>query len=201
MYMVNLELRLKKMSITSIVFAILFILIGLFLIIRPADALHLVSYAVGIIFLIWGLISMTKFFSKKNSENYLEVDFILGAFVFIFGIIILIKPDTIASIIPLLFGIWMLVNGVTKLSYSINIYREKKSFASIIVSLLIIICGVLLIFNPFSAAEILAQLIGISLIVYSILDLIECLVIRKEIKGKAKENQIIEAEFTEKKDE
>ena len=194
----NLDIRLKKMSTTSIVFSILFILIGLFLLIRPGDALHLVSYALGIIFLIWGLISMTKFFSKKNSENYLEFDFILGAFVFIFGIIILIKPNTIASIIPLLFGIWMLINGVTKLSYSITIYRENKTISSMIVSLLIVICGILLIFNPFSAAEFLAQLIGAALILYSGLDLVECFIIRQNVKKKESENKIIEAEYREK---
>ena len=150
--MKNLEVRIGKMNKTSIIFSIIFILLGVFLILRPGDALHFVSYAVGIIFLIWGLISMTKFFSNKNSESYLELDFIIGAFVFIFGIIILIRPNTIASIIPLIFGIWFLINGVTKLSYSITLFRENRKISSLIVSILIVICGVVLIFNPFSTA-------------------------------------------------
>ena len=114
--MENMEVRIRKMNITSIIFSIIFILIGTFLLARPEDAIHLVSYALGIILLVWGVISVVQFFSNKESQSYLEFGFIVGVFVLIFGIIILVKPDTIASIIPLLLGIWMLINGVTKLS-------------------------------------------------------------------------------------
>ena len=95
--MENLEVKIKKMNITSILFSIIFILIGSFLLARPEDAIHLVSYALGIILIAWGVISVVSFFTDKESQNYLEFGFILGVFVLIFGIIILVKPDTIAS--------------------------------------------------------------------------------------------------------
>ena len=197
--MENFDKKLSSMNRTSIVFSILFMLLGLFLIIKPEDAIHMVSYALGIILLIWGLVSMIKFFSNKESQNYLEFSFIVGVFVFIFGVIILIKPNTIANIIPLLLGIWMLINGVTKLSYSLTINRNNPALGSIIVSGLIIVCGILLIFNPFSGAKALTQIIGGTLILYSLLDLIECISIKTVVNKKAlKEGKIIDAEFKEK---
>lgn len=197
--MENFEVKIKKMSITSIVFSILFILIGLFLIIKPEGAIHVVSYALGIMLLIWGIVSMIQFFSNKKSQNYLEFSFILGMLVFIFGIIILIKPDTIASIIPLLLGVWMICNGVTKLSYSLTINKETNATVSLIVSGLIIILGIFLIFNPFSGAKVITQVIGVMMIVYSVLDLIECIFIRKTINSvKIEDGTIIEAEYKEK---
>lgn len=194
----NIEIKVKKMSMTSIIFSIIFILIGAFLLARPDDAIHLVSYALGIILLVWGLISVVQFFTDKESQNYLEFSFITGVFVLIFGIIILVKPEIIASIIPLLLGVWMLVNGVTKLSYSLTINKNKNAASSIIISLIIVIIGILLIINPFSGAEKLVQILGITIIIYSVLDLLECLSIKKAIKTKEKVNEIIEAEYEEK---
>lgn len=197
--MENFEVKIKKMNITSIIFSILFIIIGIFLLIKPEGALHVVAYALGIMLLIWGVVSIIQFFSKKNSQNYLEFSFILGMLVFIFGIIILIKPDTIASIIPLLLGVWMISNGVTKLSYSLTINKEKNATSSMIVSGLIIILGIFLIFNPFAGAKTLTQIIGVMMIIYSLLDLIECIVIKRTVTSvKIEEGTIIEAEYKEK---
>lgn len=194
----NIEIKVKKMNITSIIFSIIFILIGAFLLARPEDAIHLVSYALGIILVLWGLISIIQFFTDKESQSYLDFGFIVGVFVFIFGVIILIKPNTIASIIPLLLGIWMLINGVTKLSYALTLNNNKNAAGSIIVAILIIILGILLVFNPFAGAKTLVQILGISIIIYSILDLIECFAIKKIIKTVEKDNQIMEAEYVEK---
>lgn len=201
--MESLDKKIKSMFITSIVFSIIYIAIGIFLILKPEDGLTIVSYILGIIFLIWGLVSMTKFFSKKESESYLEFGFILGAFVFIFGIIILIKPTIVSTIIPLLFGIWILLNGVTKLSYAITIFRENRSFVSIIFSLVLIVLGILLVLNPFNELDFLIQIVGSFLIAYSVLDIIDCFIIKitlNTVKKKIEdsEGKVVEAEYREK---
>lgn len=197
--MENMEVRIRKMNITSIIFSIIFILIGSFLLARPEDAIHLVSYALGIILIVWGVISVITFFTDKESQNYLDFGFIVGVFVLIFGIIILVKPDTIASIIPLLLGIWMLINGVTKLSYSLTLNNNKSALSSIIISLIIVLLGILLIINPFQGAKKIVQILGISILVYSLLDLIECFSIKRVMKKvkKIENNIVIDAEYTE----
>ncbi len=199
--MENIEIKIRKMNMTSIIFSVLFILIGTFLLARPEDAIHLVSYALGIILALWGMISIVQFFTDRESQNYLEFSFILGVFMFIFGIIIIVKPNTIASIIPLLLGIWMLINGVTKLSYALTLNKNKNAASSIIISILIIVLGILLVFNPFAGAKTLVQILGVTIIVYSVLDLAECFAIRRIVKKETKDqikNTIIDAEFEEK---
>lgn len=197
--MENMEIKVKKMNMTSIIFSIIFILIGAFLLARPEDAIHLVSYALGIILLLWGAISIVQFFTDKESQNYLDIGFVVGVFVFIFGIIVIVKPNTIASIIPLLLGIWMLINGVTKLSYALTLNRLNNAAGSIIISVLIIILGILLIFNPFAGAQTLVQILGVIIIIYSALDLAECFAIKRVIKkDKIIEGTIVEAEYKEK---
>lgn len=200
--MQNLSTRVRKMSLISIIFSLIFIVTGVFLLVKPETAINVVCYVLGIILVLWGVVSIIQFFSDKNSTNYLSLNFIFGAFVFIFGIIILIKPTIVASIVPLLLGVWMVINGVTKLSYALSIYKETKNLLSIIGSIFIIVFGITLIFNPFEGAKGLVQIIGIALIVYSVLDLVESIIISIGIKSKAdpSEGKIIEAEFKEKED-
>ena len=197
--MENLSIRVKKMSIVSIIFSILFIAIGIFLLLKPETAINIICYVLGVLLILWGVVSMIQFFSDKTSESYLSISFIFGAFVFIFGLIILIKPEIIASIIPLLLGIWMLINGVTKLSYSLTINKLSNATVSIIGSILIIILGVLLIFNPFAGAKSLVQIIGISFIVYSVIDLAESIALTFSLKKKeSTEGKIVEATYKDK---
>ena len=197
----NLSTKVKKMSITSVIFSLLFIFTGIFLLLKPETAINIVCYVLGVILVLWGVVSVIQFFSDKNSTSYLSLSFIFGAFVFIFGIIILIKPSIIASIVPLLLGVWMVINGVTKLSYSLSIYKASKNILSVVGSILIVIFGITLIFNPFEGAKGLTQIIGIALIVYSVLDLIESFSITFSLKNKenSSEGKIVEAEYKEKK--
>ena len=197
----NLSTKVKKMSITSVIFSLLFIVTGIFLLLKPETAINIVCYVLGVILVLWGVVSVIQFFSDKNSTSYLSLSFIFGAFVFIFGIIILIKPSIIASIVPLLLGVWMVINGVTKLSYSLSIYKASKNILSVVGSILIVIFGITLIFNPFEGAKGLTQIIGIALIVYSVLDLIESFSITFSLKNKENpsEGKIVEAEYKEKK--
>ena len=197
--MENLSIRVKKMSIVSIIFSIIFIAIGIFLLLKPETAINIICYVLGVLLILWGVVSMIQFFSDKTSESYLSISFIFGAFMFIFGLIILIKPEIIASIIPLLLGIWMLINGVTKLSYSLTINKLSNATISIVGSIFIIILGVLLIFNPFAGAKSLVQIIGISFIVYSVIDLAESIALTFSLKKNEKaEGKIVEATYKDK---
>jgi uncharacterized membrane protein HdeD (DUF308 family) len=195
--------KIKSMYRTSIAFSIVLFLVGIFLLIKPEVTLHAISYLVGIMLIIWGIVPVISFFTDKDNNNYLEFSFICGVFALIFGIIVMLNPDIIGSIIPLLVGIWMIINGVTKLQYAIMLKRnEADAFVSITLSLIILLCGILLIFNPFGGAIVITKLIGIFLIIYSILDIIECYSIKKTVKtvekkvNKDKDN-IIEAKYEE----
>lgn len=93
----------------------------------------------------------------------------------------------------------MLINGVTKLSYSLTLNNNKSALSSIIISLIIVLLGILLIINPFQGAKKIVQILGISILVYSLLDLIECFLIKRVMKKvkKIENNNVIDAEYTE----
>ena len=190
--------KLKSMFRTSVIVSLALILVGIFLIVSPETTLSFVSYGTGIILLITGLIPTINFFINKENQKYLDISFIFGIIFIIVGIVIIINPKIVASIVPLLIGIWMIINGVIKLYYSIIINKTVKSISSIIISLLILVCGLLLVLNPFGGAVTLTIIIGIFLVVYSLLDLAECIIIYVSNKKSKKEDAVKEAKYIEK---
>ena len=193
-----IENKLKSMFGTSIVVSLILILVGIFLIIYPETTLSFLSYGSGIILLITGLIPTINFFINKENQKYLDISFLFGIVFIVVGIVIIIKPTIVGSIVPLLIGIWMLINGVIKLYYSILLNKSIKSISSIIVSLFILVCGLLLVLNPFSGAIALTIIIGIFLVVYSLLDLAACIIIYIYNKKCKKEDNVKEAKYIEK---
>lgn len=199
-----IKTKIKSMYRTSMIFSIVLLIVGIFLLIKPETTLYAISYLVGIILIIWGIVPVISFFSDKENQNYLEFSFICGVFALIFGIIVMINPSIIGSIIPLLIGIWMVINGVTKLQYALSVKKlGMDATTPIIISLVILICGILLIFNPFGGAVILTKLIGVFLIIYSVLDIVECYTLKTTFKSveknvkKDKSENIIEAKYEE----
>ena len=171
---------------------------------QPETTLNFISYAIGILLMVWGIIPIIGFLSNKDNNNYLETGFILGVFALIIGIIIMLNPKLIISIIPFVVGVWMIINGVTKLSYSLSLSKEHNATTSIVLSIAILICGIVLVFNPFGGAVVLTQVIGISVIIYSAIDIIDCFTLKKAIKEESKtskkdDNKIIEAVYEEEK--
>ena len=104
--------KLKSMFRTSIIVSLILIVLGIFLIVSPEVTLSLVSYGVGIILFVTGLIPTINFFINKENQKYLDISFIFGIIFIIVGIVVIINPKIVASIVPLLIGIWMIINGV-----------------------------------------------------------------------------------------
>lgn len=193
-----IDSKLKSMFRTSIIVSLALILVGIFLIIYPETTLSFLSYGAGIVLLVTGLIPTINFFISRENQKYLDISFLFGIVCIIVGVVIIINPTIVGSIVPLLIGIWMIINGVIKLYYSILINKVIKSIASIIVSLFILACGLLLVLNPFSGAVALTIIIGIFLVVYSLLDLAECIIIYVYNKKSKKEEDVKEAKYIEK---
>ena len=59
------------------------------MLINPETTLHAISYIVGTVLIISGIIPVLGYFLNKDTRNYLNFGFILGVFIIIFGIILI----------------------------------------------------------------------------------------------------------------
>jgi uncharacterized membrane protein HdeD (DUF308 family) len=73
-----------------------------------------------------------------------------------------------------LYGIVVLVTGLSKLQLTVDMLRvkSKKWFLALISAAISIVCAVLILMNPFSSTEVLWMIAGITLIVEALLDVV-----------------------------
>lgn len=183
----------------SILTSVVILVIGIFLFIQPDTVIRMISVVLGIIFLIPGLTALIDYFKEKNSSSL-----VLGIITILVSLILIIKTDLVASILPFILGIYFVVNGITRLQYALELKKDGyTSFTtSLVFSLLIMLCGILFILNPFEGAMALTQMIGMFMIIYAALDISNTVVIKRGMKVVTKDmkNAVIEIEAEEKND-
>ena len=179
-----MEKYMKKVTDLSIVSFLVFIIVGLFLIVRPATTLSLVSYILGLVLLVKGIISLIKYYTNKKANNLFNFGLVLGIIEIVIAVIFISKPSLVASIIPLIIGVWILVNGIFKLQFAINLKNINKSpsIYNLVVACVSILFGLILILNPFDGAVIFTQIIGAFLVVYAIVDFLQSRHIKKTLQ-------------------
>ena len=189
-----MERFMAKFLKSSLISSITLLIISLFLFFETEATIITISYIIGSILIAIGTITIMKYINNLKSSIRNELDIIYGVGMAILGIIVISNPKGLASIIPFVLGIIMIITSATKLQISLDIMKknEGKMTTSTILLLITCICGVVLIFNPFSGAKILAKIIGIIILIYALLDIVSTFKIQKIIKKRnIKENDIV----------
>lgn len=186
-----MERFMTKFLKSSLISSITLLIISLFLFFETEATIITISYIIGSILIAIGTITIIKYINNLKSGIRNELDIVYGVGMGILGIIVISNPKGLASIIPFILGIIMIITSATKLQISLDIMRknEGKMTTSAILLLMTCICGVVLIFNPFSGAKLLAKIIGIIILIYSILDIVSTFKIQKIIKKRNKKEK------------
>lgn len=168
---------IKRLFGINMISSIIFLILGLLLVFKTEGTINLISSIIGCILLINGGFSTIKYF--KENDN--KVNIIYGIVAILAGFILILNPTTIVSILPFVLGVYFTISGIIKFKYALDIknYQRRTPVFMLIVSIMMMICGILFIINPFSGAVAITKTIGIYLIIYSVLDIINSITLRK----------------------
>lgn len=175
-----LEKILKKTGFISIIESLVFIAIGLFLFWKSELALKVISYVLGSIFIILGIIEIIKyFFTYKDNYEVFNYELIFGLMTVVIGIITIYYSNTIETILRIIIGIWIIYSSLVKFSVTLRLKNLGLPVwvYSLVLSILMLLCGLYVILN---AGTILAT-IGIAIIIYSVIDIVEDIIYLKSI--------------------
>ena len=195
---------MSKFFKTSVFSAIGLAILGILLVFESELTIVSISYVIGAILVAIGALAIINYINdmKKNVKN--ELDIVYGIGMVILGIIVISNPKGVASIIPFILGVLIIINSAAKLQYSLELKKDNNNLwsSTMILSLITLLCGILLVFNPFRGAEFITKVVGIILFIYAITDIISSLRIRKTVKNIQKvleNNTIKEADVIEDK--
>ena len=162
----------------AILRAVIYIIFGIAIAINPSGFFNFIGYILASYLTLIGLINIFEDFKSKKGTGYWGLGLFSGIFLLFLALIVLLFAETIASVLPILLGLSIISNGAFQLVLGLNF----KSLSWIIYSGLLIIGGVLLLFNPFNSLLALLQIFGITLIIMGILEIISYFMFRVKIK-------------------
>ena len=164
---------LKKFKIRSLAVAVALIIIGILFIVFPDNAARIICYVAGATLLVWGILSIMTYFvyGMKEFDSYSLVG---GVALIAVSVLLFVKPDFVAEVLTILFGIVLVIVGVMKVQQASEMARYKipRWWLMLIVAIVFIVLGAVTVFDPFNSKSALMIFAGVSLIADGISDII-----------------------------
>lgn len=147
------------------VLAFLYIVLGLVLLLRPAELTRVFCAFVGITALLYGAVKLFSYYRRKDLGSAFQLDLIVGVFLLVIGLLSLIKPAVILSILPVVFGIVVLLDavGIFRRAFDLRRLDFEKWWISLICAAGLMVFGLILITNPFGSTLFFIRFFGVAL--------------------------------------
>ena len=176
-----MKVEIKKVIWPSLISSIFLLLLGVLLFFKSSETLVGISYLVGGVLIALGIIAIINFLRNKTRDIFVQLNIVYGVVSIVSGIFLVTVPEFIGSIIPIVVGIAVIISSSFKVQQALVLKNldNKYFLPTLIMAILCLICGVAILFNPFTSAVVVTQIIGLFMIIYAVLDIINSFILRK----------------------
>ena len=171
--------------------SVAYIVIGMLLLIMPETSLLWICNIFGVVVLVTGIVCLVQYARIRGTGFTAPFMLVGGVITAGLGIFTLAKPQVVTSFLPIVFGIFIVVDGLSRIGTAIDLAKRKgqKWWVVLLLSIVSLLCGallacsqllfsivsvalgVLLVLHPFDAAVSAVMLCGILLIAEGALNL------------------------------
>ena len=136
---------IKNFRFGYLLLAILLCASGLLIIIYPNESMTTVSYIIGAITLIGGIVQVIKILANRRRGASFTFSIITACVTIICAVAALIFPDVVMTVYPMMIGLFVIIDGAFKLQTVINSkrYNMKMWWFLLIISCVTIFGGFL----------------------------------------------------------
>ena len=175
---IDVQAEVKISNNDDISKTLILALIGLVLLLLPSTLNNIIGFVVGGCLLIFGIIGIIKYI--RNKEYKFTSSLVSGILYSALGIIVIINPSSVISLVTICLGLYLVINGILKTVFSFNLKKITTRWSgALVMGLLTIVLGLLLVINPFGSAVAITKLAGAFLVVVAIFDLVDRYIIMK----------------------
>jgi uncharacterized membrane protein HdeD (DUF308 family) len=159
------------------IIAIIFGALTLFL---PQGTILTIAKYFGFILLLGGLILFIGAMINRRKQKPYSLLLVEGIISVVLGLVILLFTKQTLELFVIIVGIWAILIGIMQLFIMARIEGNKNDKMVLLVNgLLTLLFGILIFFNPFTAAIAFAKLVGILALAFGILLIYLSLQLRK----------------------
>ena len=164
---------LREQRRSSMVAAVVTILMGLLLIFVPNRSIQLLCALLGGALMLTGVIYIFGWLSKHRQTGF-PVWFLLpGVILVALGLWLCTNPASVVLLIQYIFAAILIFHGIIDLQGAVSLMRQgwDRWWMDLLLAVLTLLLGILIIINPFGANELLMTVIGVSLVFDGVSDL------------------------------
>ncbi len=162
----------KKFKNIMIAVATLYIIIGLVLILWPEASRAVICYVLGAALLLYGIYRVAAYFFR-DLPMQLQFGMAIGIACVVSGLLLLFKADFVVTVFGVIVGLILIADGIFRLQNALDIRRMGgRHFTPLLIcALVVLVFGVVLLFNPFAAVITATIIGGVSLLIDGVLTL------------------------------
>lgn len=162
-----------------LLFGVLSTVFGLTAIFNPVVAGAGMTWAIGILAIAEGVLTLFAVFNKDApfSRGWL---LFYAAVSLLFGVMAVINPISMAATLVTVTGIWFIVAGVMRIVFAVRIRKEiDNEWTLILVGVLGVAIGLMMLIAPIAGLIVAVIWIGVGALIYGILQIYVAFKIRK----------------------
>lgn len=158
---------LSEVKNNLIVLAVIYLVVGLVMVIAPASVSNIVCYIVALLLIALGVSGAVTYMRSVVRTPFINLTLFMSILFIIFGVYIYASPEVFASFVPLVIGIFLLLDSANKVQLAFNLkeYNYEDWWHTLVIAIIIFGFGVFLVANPFTMVTLFIRIMGIMLIV------------------------------------
>ena len=165
----------KTKRLPSYIGGLFAIVAGIFFILYPEISSGVIGILFGVILFVAGISEVIGYIisiKQFREENYgkaagAEIVLVYSIIIMAIGVFFILKPGIVLQLLSTIVGLFFLIDGIVKLRREIFVFNAKdiNGWVLVIMAALLIVAGILLLFNAFYGTRNVIVFTGLSFIV------------------------------------
>lgn len=173
--------KFNKIMNFSITNSLITFIVGLFIVLFSKQINVILGYLVAFIFLFYGITTIYKYMKRDGAKLY-SFNMIIGIIMIALGIVTIFVPKSVTNFAMIAVGLYLIMVGASKISYGswLKVGNDSSWFITFVIGILLVVFGILVILNPFESGIGLTKILGIFIILSSILDFSNTILLKRK---------------------
>lgn len=163
--------------------SVFLIVLGIICLLAPATILDVIRWIIAIFCLAAGAYTLAS--DLRRNAPVLFGTTLIGVVFLILGLVFAVNPG-VMDIFPMVIGAWFIISGVSSVRFSAGLRGSTAGVYALVTSILSLICGILLIINPWGGQVAIMVFSGIMMIIYGAANLVDMAVLKHNLSDLAK---------------
>lgn len=188
-----MENYIRKLGRNSIILSIILLVFGLFMYTNPISTINVMMIVFGVILVLDGLVHLVSYFAIKDEYRFFSSELVQAIIYIILGFLLMLNYYNISYLLPIVLGIWIVVESLFKLQIALNIRDIYDSHWGLLLGMSIItaLLGAVILFNTVQSLALLTRICGVVLMIAEVISIFEGFSIISRVgKIKKVENEI-----------